>query len=483
MKLSDILSDTKFYCKSNAYDIEITSITASHKISESGTLFVSVRGDRNAESEAILTGCAAILCDVDERNYSIPVIHTENVRAAYAELCCRLSGVNTDKLKLIGVTGTNGKTSVAKTIYSILNKSSHKCGFIGTANIEAPEMKLSKRFYSMTTPDPEVLYPALKSMEELGCEYVVMEVSSHALYYEKLHPLHFAVSVFTNLSAEHLDFHQSMSEYYLSKKKITDISDTMIINVDDYYGKALYSECKGKKIGVGSVYESDVSVKNIKTNGFEGIEYMYYTSDYVFKADSRLCGIFNVYNTALALCAVIAVGLKPCIAKKALSESEVIPGRFEVISHSPTVIIDYAHTPVGFENFLKSLKSMAKGRRISVIFGCGGDRDKTKRPKMAAAAEKYADKIIITSDNPRQEDPEAIIKDITKGFSDKAKYRINKNRCDAIASIIKEADQDEIIAIVGKGEEGYMIDKDGYHPHSDREYALAAISTYEKRQK
>ena len=344
-------------------------------------------------------------------------------------------------------------------------------------------MKLSKRFYSMTTPDPEVLYPTLKTMEDLGCEYIVMEVSSHALYYEKLYPLHFTLSVFTNLSAEHLDFHQSLSEYYLSKKKITALTDTMIINVDDYHGKMLYDEFSGKKIGVGAVYESDVSIKNVKTNGFDGIEYMYYTKDFVLKANSRLCGIFNVYNTALALCTAIAAGLKPCVAKEALSKSAVIPGRFEVISHSPTVVIDYAHTPVGFENFMKSLKETAKGKRVGVIFGCGGNRDKTKRPKMAAIAEKYAEKIIVTHDNPRHEEPDSIINDITKGFSTKANYRINPDRCSAITTMISEAEPCEIIAIVGKGEESYMIDKNGYHPHSDRECALCAVKEYEKRQK
>ena len=475
MKLSDILSDKELYCKSEALAPEIKRISLSPNITECGTLFVSLKGDLNAESKAIACGCSAILCDVEDRKYSVPVIHAKNVRIAYSVLCFKLAEIDLTKIKLIGVTGTNGKTSVARTVYSILNGCGHKCGFIGTASIELPEIKLSKRFYSMTTPDPEVLYPALKTMQEFGCQYAVMEVSSHSLYYEKLNPLNFSVSVFTNLSPEHLDFHKNISDYYLSKKKITDMTDTMIINVDDYYGKLLYSEHSGKKIGVGAVYESDVSVKNVKTKGFDGIEYMYYGKDFVFKADSRLCGIFNVYNTALALTAVIALGIKPHLAKEGLSKAEIVPGRFEVIHKSPTVVIDYAHTPMGFENFMKSLSYAARGRKISVLFGCGGDRDKKKRPQMAKVAEKFADKITVTSDNPRQEDPDAIISEILCGFSKKAKYRVIPDRCEAIRALINDADVNEVIAIVGKGEEGYIIDKDGYHTHSDRECATNAI--------
>lgn len=480
MKLSEILSSIDFYCKSNITDVEINEISTSAEISAINTLFISLRGDKNAEAAAIRAGCAAILCDVENRDYSVPVIHTQNLRIAYSELCFKLSGFDPQKTKLIGVTGTNGKTSVARTIYSILNACNRKCGFIGTASIELPEMKLSKKFYSMTTPDPQLLYPALKTMQELGCEYAVMEVSSHSLYYEKLHPLNFSVSVFTNLSAEHLDFHKSISEYFDTKKKITEISDEMIINVDDFYGKALYDEYIGKKTGVGALYASDVTLKNIKTKNFDGIEYMYYTSNYVFRASSRLCGIFNIYNTALALTAVIRLGIPPCIAKEALAEAAVIPGRFQVISSSPTVVIDYAHTPMGFENLLKSLSYAARGRKISVLFGCGGDRDKKKRPEMARVAEKYAAKIYVTSDNPRGESPDAIIKDILSGFSEKAEYRVIPDRCEAISAIIGESAPDDVIAIVGKGEESYIIDKDGYRSHSDTESALNAIKNMKR---
>ena len=377
-----------------------------------------------------------------------------------------------NKLKLIGVTGTNGKTSVARIIYEIINKLGHKCGFIGTGKIELPERTLSGKFYSMTTPDPNVLYPALKEMCDAECEYAVMEISSHSLYFEKLSPLHFELSVFTNLSAEHLDFHKNLTEYYEAKKKISKISKKLVINMDDAYGRRLFEECKAEKIGVGILYDADVNIKCINVKDFSGTDYLYYGNSFVFIAKTQLIGLFNVYNTALALTTVIELGFKPYLAKRALATVKSINGRVDIISKRPTVVIDYAHTPAGMESFIKSLKSAAKGRKITVIFGAGGQRDTEKRPKMAEIAERLTDNIIITNDNPRAEDAGNIIKDIISGFSENAKYTVIHDRTEAINTAIDSANDEDVIAIIGKGCEEYIIDKFGYHSFSDRECVL-----------
>lgn len=483
MKLSDIISKNDLRTSTIFEDIDINNCSTNPETEKEGCIFVSLHSDRDKEKRAIERGCAVILCEGDERSYTVPVLYAQNIRFAYASLCECLSGFDNQKIKLIGVTGTNGKTSVAKIIYGIINKLGHKCGFIGTGKIELPERVISGKFYSMTTPDPNVLYPALKEMCDDGCEYAVMEISSHSLFYEKVSPLHLELSVFTNLSAEHLDFHKNLEEYYQAKKRITDISEALVINMDDAYGRRLYTECNGQKIGVGILYDADVQIKGIDANDFSGTEYLYYGDGFVFITKTQLIGLFNVYNTALALTAVIKLGFKPYLAKRALASIKSIRGRFDIISKHPTVIIDYAHTPAGMESFIKSLKSTATGRKITVVFGAGGDRDKEKRPKMAEIAENLADKIVVTTDNPRGEEEGIIIKNIVSGFSENAEYTVIPNRAEAISYAIECAQDGDVIAIVGKGCEEYIIDKNGYHSFSDSECVLNSIKRKNEKRK
>jgi UDP-N-acetylmuramoyl-L-alanyl-D-glutamate--2,6-diaminopimelate ligase len=283
------------------------------------------------------------------------------------------------------------------------------------------------------------------------------------------------VSVFTNLSREHGDFHKTIEDYYQAKRKLANISKKMIVNMDDPYGQRMYTECEGA-VGVGAIYDADVQIKSIRRCDFSGSEYLYSGGNFVFIAKTRLPGIFNVYNTALALTAVTELGIKPCLAKRALSKLEGVEGRFEIIAECPKVIIDYAHTPMALETVLCAIKQMATCNRITLVFGAGGERDKEKRPEMAKIAEKYAKNIIVTTDNTRNESKDSIIKDITRGFTEKAQYKVINDRTEAINYAIDNASDDEIIAIVGKGAEDYIIDKYGYRPYSDKACATEAIS-------
>ena len=478
MLLKSILKNISYTAYGELDGVTVKNVSINSKNIREDSLFISLSGDRDAECEAIAGGARAIMSFGGERGYSVPFIDTDNIRKAYSIACYNLSDIHRDSMRFVGVTGTNGKTSIARIIYTILNKNGIKCGFIGTGKIEIPSETLTSDFYSSTTPDPHIIYPAIKKMEEAGCKYIVMEVSSHSLHYAKLTPLRFCVSIFSNLSPEHMDFHETMNDYYSAKKKIAESSDLLIINKDDKYGRKLCEDAKCKHVSVGILWDdADVKIKNVDINGFDGISYTYYGEDFCFIARSKLCSAVNVYNTALAITALIKIGFKPKDIKRTLAaELDVIEGRFEIICDKPTVILDYAHTPDGLENFLRSVKSFSGNRKIALIFGCGGERDKTKRPKMANIAQNYADSIIVSSDNPRGEAEESIISDILTGFSIFTNYTVIENRAEAIKFAIENADDDDVIAIVGKGAEKYYIDKNGYHPYSDKECAMRAIS-------
>lgn len=393
----------------------------------------------------------------------IPTIRVENVRYVISKIYAAFYGVRSPKFKLIGITGTNGKTSTATFIKHALTSSGMKVGFIGTGIISIAENILNDRFYSMTTPDPWVLYPTLKRMEEEGCEAVVMEVSSHALELEKVAPLRFDIGIFTNLSLEHLDFHGDVESYYRAKKKLFSQSDKAIVNIDDYYGRRIVKETDGAKLTAGILWRGDAYVSNIQNNGFDGIEYVYHGRTFSFTMKLTAAGIYNIYNSMLAISACTELGLKPCEVKRSLSAISAVKGRYEIIKDVITVIIDYAHTDTAMQSMLKNLtETKTPGQKVTVIFGCGGERDRDKRARMAAVAETYAYKTVVTTDNPRGEDPSSIIEDIIKGFSTD-NYTVIPDREQAIKSTIATAVKNDIIAVIGKGSEKYCIDKNGYH--------------------
>ncbi len=463
MKIKDLIFPDEYIFSEISGDEEVTKISADINDITEITLLIIPNSKKLPKAISTNIIPTAVICDADAiLPKAFPKIVVKNPRLALSNIACRFEEIDFSKMKLIGVTGTNGKTTTATFIKKMLESEGRKVGFIGTGKIEIGEWELTEKNYSMTTPDPTALYKSLKLMENQGCTAVVMEVSSHALALDKVSPLIFDYAVFTNLSAEHLDFHDNIEEYYQAKNRLFSRARTAIFNVDDSYAERAYQEFSGRKISVGSVREADIRATDVHNRGISGIDYIYRWKSYSFRMSLNIAGIFNVYNTLLAAAVCIDIGCKPCLVKEAAKSVQTIPGRFEIIKDEITVIIDYAHTEHAYYNIMKELNKIKGAGRLYVVFGCGGERDKSKRPKIAEAVEKFADKIIVTTDNSRAENPKDIITDIIHGFKRK-NYEVCEDREAAIKKAILDADFGDTVAIIGKGAEKYNIDKDGYH--------------------
>lgn len=477
MKLSQILENIEYSFKNAiSLDTEITHIASRAEDITEDSLFVLVESI-NFNVKNILNYIRAkkpkiMLAEIEfcNEDYEFPVICVKNAREAMANVYSSFYCIDYSKIKIIGITGTNGKTSTATMLKEILLTAGKKTGFIGTGKIEIEHERISEAYYSMTTPDPSLLYKSLKEMQDCSCEYVVMEASSHALYLDKLAPISFELAIFTNLSEEHLDFHRNVKDYFNSKLKLLALSKRAVFNIDDKYVKEAYKEFSGEKASVGIIWHADALARDIVNRGFSGMEYIYREKNRAMKVKLQLAGAYNIYNSLLAIKAAIILGIRPCIAKEAIEGIDKIDGRFEIINSDVHVLIDYAHTPYALECFLRSLNSIKlNSQRLTVVFGCGGARDKTKRPVMGKIAEDNADSVIVTSDNSRNENEADIISDILDGMKLPCKHKVITSRKKAIEHAILSANDGDIIAIIGKGHERYNIDKKGVHPFSERE--------------
>ena len=479
MKLKDIIHKGEYVSSEIDFAENIDNITSEEALIGSGTLFVIANSNKIPKFKC---KPLAVLCDRDAKiPAEIPRIIVKEVRKMISRAFFRFHKIDLTKIKMIAITGTNGKTTTATLIKSILQHSGLKVGFIGTGKISVGDRVLSGESYSMTTPDPELLYKVLSIMQNERCDAIVMEASSHALALDKLEPLYFDYGVFTNFSSDHLDFHGTKEEYFLAKKKLFSQSKTAVLNIDEPSLRKLAQGFRGRLIRVGVLWRGEVYATQIESSVSEGIKYLYHGNNFIFITKLQISGIYNVYNSLLALAVCIDMGLKPKDAKLALSKISSIDGRFEIIKGRIKVIIDYAHTESAFENVMKNLVSLRKkDNTITVLFGCGGERDKKKRPKMAALAEKYADRIIVTSDNSRGENPKDIINDIKSGFTTD-KYEIIEDRQEAIIHSIKTSRDGDVVALIGKGAEKYNIDKDGYHHFDEKEIVSYALSLVPKR--
>lgn len=380
------------------------------------------------------------------------------------------------KLKVIGVTGTNGKTSVSYMIKQILEECGKKVGLIGTIqNVIADEVLPSKN----TTPSSYELNSMFALMLKAGCEYCVMEVSSHALDQNRVYGIDFEVAIFTNLTQDHLDYHITMENYMNAKKKLFLNAKTAILNMDDSYYSAFNDGLTCKSVTYSAISdEADYTAKDIRLRP-DGTEYLLSGIGKLQRIKTMIGGKFTPYNTMAAAAAALELGIDLETVALAISKMTGVKGRAEVVptNRDFTVIIDYAHTPDGLENILKSFSEYEKNRLICV-FGCGGDRDKTKRPKMGAVAAEYADYVIVTSDNPRTEEPMAIIEDILVGLNEtKTPYTVIENRIEAINRAIQMADKDDIIVLAGKGHETYQILKTGTIHLDEREIVAEALKS------
>ncbi|MBQ8268153.1 MAG: UDP-N-acetylmuramoyl-L-alanyl-D-glutamate--2,6-diaminopimelate ligase [Clostridia bacterium] len=481
MKITEILTDIKI--PDSIKDADVSALSASPQGIDEGTLFFLTEGV-NYEKQRLLPfilakkPIAVVTSDKNAvKDACVPILYAENARAAFAEAYFRFCGLDKSKMQYVAVTGTNGKTTTATMLYEILHAEGIKTGFIGTGRMHINGKTLSSPYYSMTTPDPEILYPALKEMDKAGCRAVVMEASSHALKLHKLSPLSFDIAIFTNLSEEHLDFHANMEDYYLAKRSLFRRAKHAVLNADDPYARRLAYECPCPVTRIGALFEGDVMAKSIEPRENGGFSYIYKTEGPTFSVDLKLCGTYQIYNSMLALCAAIRLGIPPYRARRAIERLDTVAGRLECIAKEPiAVYLDYAHTPNALLSTLKNLCDIrTEEKKIWTVFGCGGERDRSKRPKMASIAERLSDQVILTLDNCREESPMQILHDTVQGFQNPKSMRIVSNREKAIRYAVHAAADSDILLIAGKGHEDYTIDKDGYHPFDERKIVLDAL--------
>ncbi len=482
MKLSELFENAKLNYPSELGDIEITEIVTDSRNAVKGCLFICITGGRydghKHIGEAINAGASVIVAEkvrgVGEGG-AAAIICVENTRRAASLLYNSWYGGNKWDMKLIGVTGTNGKTSVTNILKRIFEADGKRCGLIGTLGCFVGDKRIDGESNNMTTPDPEQLYKVLSEMRKENTEYVFLEVSSHALALSKTDALSFEVAVFTNLTQDHLDFHGCMESYFEAKARLFTMCQRAVINTDDTYARRLIRKSTCKEIYTVSVNgKADAISEDINYLGALGCEYTYKEKNESFRIKTLLNGSFAVINTLLAVKTARLCGITDRSIKKALSELEGIDGRMERVAPKElsdiTVFIDYAHTPDALEKLLKSVRALKKeDERLVLLFGCGGERDKTKRKEMAQIASRLSDFVIITSDNSRGEATGDIIRDILRGIDKEKEYAVIENRRAAIEYAVCNSRPRDIIILAGKGHERYEIDAFGKHPFDERE--------------
>lgn len=434
---------------------EISSVTDDSRKVRNSSVFVCVKGKKNDGHDyarkALERGAAVVICDhnIGIRN----CIVVENTREAYALMCANYYGNCHRKLKMIGVTGTNGKTTTTFIIKKILEENGYKVGVIGTVDVMIGNEKYPSDY---TTPNPSVLHRYLYMMKMAGCDVCIIEASSQALSQERTYGIHFDIGVFTNLTREHLDYHGSMEEYAKAKAILMRNSSVCIINADDSFAEMMKRNAAEKVVTFAIDGNADIKAENVKLN-HGGVVYTLACESGRYEIAYDVIGKFSVYNSLAALAVGIVMKVDMKRAVRAVAEMKTVRGRIEKIPNNRNIhiLIDFAHTPDSLENVLKTVRDIYD-KRIITVFGCGGDRDRTKRPLMGRIACKYSDLVYVTSDNPRTEDPERIIDDIV-GDIDKNNYIRTADRTQAIKAAIVEAEPGDTVLIAGKGHERYQI--------------------------
>lgn len=462
---------------SNLGDINITGITCDSREVKPGYAFVCINGwtqDGHSYAQKALDNGAAVI--VAERDLGIQnQLLVEDTHAAYAVMSANWFDNPAKKLKLVGVTGTNGKTSVTYMIKAALEKCGQKVGLIGTIQNMIGKQTLASR---NTTPDAYELNSLLSLMVKAGCTCAVMEASSHALHQKRIFGMEFEVAVFTNLTQDHLDYHETMDNYLEAKRSLFKMCKTAVINADDEHAGKIMCNLSCKIVTVSAENDNSVySAKSIKYRS-DGVDYQLVGYGMINPVKLKTGGKFSVYNSMCAVVVCLEMGYPVQKIAPAIAELNGVKGRAEVVPCDKgfTVIIDYAHTPDGLENILNTFKNCEKNRLIAV-FGCGGDRDKDKRPKMGRTAALFADFVVVTSDNPRTEVPSLIIEDILKGMKNvSTPYVVIEDRIQAIKYAIANAKTGDIIVLAGKGHETYQILADKTIHLDEREIVAEALA-------
>lgn len=470
MKLQDLLKGVAVLESTAAPDTEINEVRYDSRAVRPGDLFVAIRGyatdGHQYIGKALEQGAAAIVCE--EAPAGVPAVVVENARRALAEIAANRFGHLADSMVMLGVTGTNGKTTTTYLVKHMLEDAGHKVGLIGTnQNLIGDEVVETER----TTPESYELHALFARMRDAGCTHVIMEVSSHSLVLDRVHGIHFAVGAFTNLTQDHLDFHKTMEEYRRAKALLFTISDKGVINLDDPAAGAMLADAKCPCLTFSCEKDAaDLTAKNLKLHA-DGVEFVAATKGDLARVKLPIPGHFSAENALTALGIVLQLGMPLADAAKSLATATGVKGRVEVVPTDTdyTVLIDYAHSPDGVENVLRAVRGFARGRVVA-LFGCGGDRDRTKRPKMGKIAADLADFCIVTSDNPRTEDPKTIIDDILEGMKGtKTPMQVIVDRPEAIHWALAHAKKDDIIVLMGKGHETYQEVNHVKHHMDERE--------------
>lgn len=506
MKLSCLLQNVCVKEISCDADCDVTHLCSDSRCVLKGGAFICIKGTRldghDFINEAITRGaCVIIASDKSKLPHGTPCVVVDDTRLAEAHIWNAWYSDPARDMTVVAVTGTNGKTSTVFMLKEILSRAGRKVGVITTLRAMAGEERIgcfggssvSDAHSAMTTPDPEYLYGTIYLMKQKGVDMLVFEASSHALAQHKLDPLKIDAAVFTNLSAEHLDFHGTMEEYFAAKARLSEMAECLIINADDAYMSRLAYANGGRGVvrcsadpTKASYGHSDVLALRQTFAGLSGVEYIYFSKEAVFKLKANVPGKFTVYNSLLAAATAIKLGVPPSVVRDGMASLKSVDGRLEEIAGLGgvpfRVFIDYAHTPDALENLLVTVRQVKEKKgRIILLFGCGGDRDRSKRRKMGAIASKLADFVIVTADNSRSEDTKAIIKEIASGLDAEKPHAVIDDRRRAIEYAVEIAGEGDIVLLAGKGHEKYEITSKGKLPFDETEIVRHAVADLEKQ--
>lgn len=493
MRLSELVKPLIKYQLLGNEDPEIQAIQSDSRQVTKGTLFVAVPGftvdGHDFAAAAVNAGAAALLVERELTELSVPQIIVEDTRHAGAVLADLLYGQPSQRLRAIGVTGTNGKTTVTHIIRHLLEHAGHRTGLLGTAG-----GRIGDQSFPMvnTTPEAVDVHGYLKRMVDQGCSHAVMEVSSHALIERRVAGVNYGIAVYTNLSQDHLDYHKTMDQYAQAKSLMfarlgnafldaANKPSYAVVNLDDNYASVMLQATSVQSLTYGLRAAADIFATDLVLRN-DGVTMTVHTPRGQFQVKTGLIGRFNIYNVLAAVSVGFLEGISFEAMQQALLTYQGVPGRCERVDAGQdyAIFVDYAHTPDGLENVLSSVREFAEGRLLTVV-GCGGDRDRTKRPIMAATALKHSDFVIFTSDNPRTEDPERILDDVEAGAKGaRGKYKRITDRRQAIREAVKRAGSNDVIVIAGKGHEDYQILGRTKVHFDDREEARLAVQEIQK---
>jgi UDP-N-acetylmuramoyl-L-alanyl-D-glutamate--2,6-diaminopimelate ligase len=495
MRLDKLLAGAEVGKIVGTADLDVRSVACDSRKVEPGAIFFALQGEKldgvKFVEDAVRRGAVAVATEdvqrVSSKGITLIELLPGSERRALASVSANFYGHPADSLRLVGVTGTNGKTTTTFLVDSILRAAGHTTGLIGTTGYRTPA---GSRAAVNTTPESLDLQLMFAEIREAGGTHAVLEASSHALAMERLWGCHFAVAIFTNLTRDHLDFHKTFEEYFAAKRLLFEgtgagAPDAAVINSDDTYATQLGGLAR-RTLTYGLKGAADLTAKKLVLS-FHGLEFTAQTPAGNIEVRSPFVGRINAYNILAAIGAGIALNVPNGKIEEGIANLELVPGRFQRIDEGQPflVIVDYAHTDDALKNLIATARELGPSTRIITVFGAGGERDRTKRPLMGEAAGSLSDVVVLTSDNPRGEDPLRIINDVVVGLQKvNAKYRVEPDREQALAMALDEARPGDIVLLAGKGHETYQVLRDGTVDFDDREKARAILRRkgYSKRQ-